>query len=402
MGRPKPDWTWFEGSFKEVSEALASRGVCPIRPDSEPFLGRTLLVLHGQPHADRRKLESILFDKEALKSYEVEILSPILKSTLEELSETDRGTDGIVRADLVPLTRSTLLRISTVLIGLDIDDKPRSLVTLASYLDHILVGTGLEWITTDLNAVLPVVLDYKRKYAVEFVEPAVARRRDLIASWRGGSLAREALPLDVITLLLLHEEDVDDEALLRECILFLSASTRTTSSAVIHTVSELNGWFELHPGDRELRLDRDFLRRAGMEALRLHPPSPALIRNTTENVSLKTGRRIDAGQLVALDLIRANRDAEAFGADSDDFNPWRNAKTRQYGHAFGSGPHTCLGLPLVLGTYARDDDEVDGTLVRFLRAFYEAGIQLDPERPPRAAPTEQGGYEAFPVQFVML
>jgi cytochrome P450 len=398
----KSDWTWFRGSFKEVSETLASRGVCPVRPDSEPFLGRTLLVFHGKAHADRRRLESALFDKEALRSYELDILSPILESTFEELGEVGRDSDGMVRADLVPLTRSTLLRISTVLIGLDIDDKPESLAILASYLDYILVGTGLEWITGDLNEVLPVVLEYKRRYALEFVEPAVARRRQLIASWREGALDRKDLPLDVITLLLLHEEAIDDEALLRECILFLSASTRTTSSAVIHTISELNGWFDLHPNDWALRLDRDFLRRAGMEALRLHPPSPALIRNTTEDVALKTGRCIEAGHMVALDLVGANRDPEAFGADPDDFNPWRNAKTRQYGHAFGSGPHTCLGLPLVLGTYARDDDKVDGTLVRFLRAFYEAGIQSDPERPPQPAPTDQGGYETFPVQFEML
>jgi len=292
-----------------------------------------------------------------------------------------------------------LLRISTALIGLDIHDKPAALEKLNEYLEYILIGTGLEWVKAELDDVLPEVLEYKRRYADEFVAPAKERRRELVRRCRDGSLESKDLPVDVITLLLMHCPDMDEEAFLRECILFLSASTRTTSSGVIHTVAELDRWFAAHPEDREHRMERDFLRRAGMEALRLHPPSPALIRKTTEEMKLSTGRCLAGNEMLALDLIKANRDPEAFGSDPDAFNPWREPKTRQYGHAFGYGPHLCLGLPLVLGTYARNDDEVDGTLVRFLRAFYEKDLQLDPHRPPQFAATEQGGYATFPVEF---
>ena len=400
--RIKADWNWVSGSFKEIGEVLASRSVCPIRPDSEPFLGRTLLVMHGEPHSERRKLEGILFGREALKSYEVTILAPVLQSSLNDLAIRGRSADGVVRADLVPLTRAMLLRISTVLIGLDIDDKPAALEKLNGYLEYILVGTGLEWVKAELDEVLPEVLEYKRRYAEEFVAPAKERRRELVRRWREGSIDRSGLPVDVITLLLVHCPDMDDEAFLRECILFLSASTRTTSSAVIHTVAELHRWFIAHPEDREHRLGLDFLRGAGMEALRLHPPSPALIRKTTEEMKLSTGRCLESDKMLALDLIGANRDPDAFGSNPDDFNPRRETITRHYGHTFGHGPHLCLGLPLVLGTYARNDDEVDGTLVRFLRAFYEKGLELDTQHPPQLAPTEQGGYSTFPVEFRSL
>jgi cytochrome P450 len=393
--RGKADWKWLSGSFKEIGEVLASRSVCPVRPDSEQFLGGTLLVMHGEPHSERRKLEGILFGKEALKNYEVNILAPVLKSSLAELAATNRAANGVVRADLVPLTRAMLLRISTVLIGLDIEDKPEALERLNGSLEYILVGTGLEWVKGDLEDVLPEVLEYKRRYAEEFINPAKERRRALIRV--GGDL-----PTDVITLLLVHCPEMDDEAFLRECILFLSASTRTTSSAVIHTIAELDAWFKHHPDDLEHRLESDFLRRAGMEALRLHPPSPALIRKTTHDMTLSTGRCLAGNEMLALELISANRDPEYFGDDPDAFDPWRDPKTRHYGHTFGFGPHLCLGLPLVLGTYARNDDEIDGTLVRFLRAFYEAGLTLDPHNPAQFAATEQGGYSTFPVEFTNL
>ena len=140
-------------------------------------------------------------------------------------------------------------------------------------------------------------------------------------------------------------ESWDEDDLLRECIFFLVASASTTTHSAPHTLLELDHWFGEHPEDLARSSHLGFLQRAVSEALRLHPPVPALLRLALADVVLSTGRRIAAGEALALDLNAVNRDPEVFGDDADRFDPDRThgARTHPYGLSFGSGPHTCPG-----------------------------------------------------------
>ena len=163
----------------------------------------------------------------------------------------------------------------------------------------------------------------------------------------------------------------------------------------------LHEWFEAHPEDYEKRFDREFLKRAGHEAIRLHLPSPALLRIALKDVVLSDGTEIAEGERVACLFTPANRDTSVFGEDAKSFDPYREADgVKPWGFAFGGGEHTCIGRTLVTGLSARTDGDegTDGTLVNIALALFEAGIELDPtEMPAFTELSYHDAYGTFPV-----
>jgi hypothetical protein len=138
------------------------------------------------------------------------------------------------------------------------------------------------------------------------------------------------------------------------------------------------------------------------EALRLHQNVTALVRQAARDVTLSTGRRIHAGEWVAVDTVAANRDPSVFGADAERFNPWRQVPStaRPYGLSFGTGRHLCIGLPLVTpvsGKPTEGEGEGERAMLRMLRALIAAGIRLDPDRPPVFTPTAEAVHASLPV-----
>ena len=188
--------------------------------------------------------------------------------------------------------------------------------------------------------------------------PRRARRHAAVA-------AGEELTVDLLAILAAAR--VPHDAAVREVVLFLAASTLNNASLVTHVVDELHGWFDAHPGDRGRTGDRAFLRAAMVEALRLHVPTPALIRRaSTDLVLASSGRTVAAGEEVALDLEAANRDPGVFGDDPDGFRPGRAVRPPEpgYGLVFGGGGHVCLGRAQVVGSYAEEGADTEGMLLR--------------------------------------
>ena len=198
-----------------------------------------------------------------------------------------------------------------------------------------------------------------------------------------------------------HGADWDSDLPTREAILYLAGATSTTSNAVNHAVFELDGWLADHPEDRDRLGDDAFLRGVCNEALRLRQNVTALARRATREITLSTGRTVGEGEIIALDFIAANQDPEVFGGRPGPLQPaapgaGRRAPVR---------PRLRDGAPPLRGAPARDHDlgkpagegEADRALLRILRALLEAGIELDPVRPPRYAPTAEPVFESLPV-----
>jgi cytochrome P450 len=121
------------------------------------------------------------------------------------------------------------------------------------------------------------------------------------------------------------------------------------------------------------------------------------LRLATDDVELRSGRTIRAGQTVGIMVIDANRDAAVFGADSDQFNPWREVPkgVYPYGVAFGTGRHMCFGLPMVLGS-----NGADGSHGQILRLFFEAGVAPHPSALPTKNPESRlDVWGSYPVVF---
>ena len=371
--------------------------------ESQPFFGDSLLTIDHDVHFERRRLQAPLFRKEALEYYEHKELLPLITKALEECKEK-RDENGVVRADLCALVRTMLARISAVTTGIDGVDTQERTDAFRNYIEQLGTGATVEWSTEDHGEVISRILQIREGFVKEFYGPSVERRVGLIKEFENGNLSEEELPRDLITLMYLHwNENWDEELPLRESTLYLVASSQTTTHAVPHLMIHLHEWFQEHPEDYEKRFDRDFLKQAGHEAIRLHLPSPALLRIALQDVTLSNDVEIKEGERVASLFTPANRDKTVFGNDARSFNPYRETPNiKPWGFAFGGGEHTCIGRTLVTGLSARTDNDegTDGTLVNIAAALFEAGIEIDPnDLPTYTELSYHDAYGRFPISL---
>jgi cytochrome P450 len=384
-------------TYAEVDEILRSDDFRQgSHQESQPFFGESLLTIDHDVHFQRRRLEAPLFSKAALEYYEREELVPLIDQALVELKDS-RGEDGVVRADLCSLLRTMLARIAAVTTGIDGVDTPEHTDAFRQYVEQLGVGATVEWSTEDHDEVIARILAIRKNFERDFYDASVDRRKALIAQFHAGEIEREDLPRDLLTLMYLHWNDEwDDELPLREAALYLVAATQTTTHALPHMMMHLSEWFEAHPEDRAKAQDREFLKSAAAEAVRLHLPSPALLRIAMRDVELSNGVKIAKDERVACLFTPANRDTAAFGDDARTFDPFRNSgDLKPWGFAFGGGEHTCIGRTLVTGLSARTDNDegTDGTLVNIMAALFAAGAEIDPDDPPTY--TEMSFHDAY-------
>jgi len=390
-------------SFVEVNEILRNAEFAAGRTEEEslPFREQTLLELDGEEHRERRKHETPLFTTARLDEYEQEILSPAIARALAE-ADASRGPDGVVRVDLARMSHSLFLEVAAALIGLDDVETPERTRLLEDCVTTLSIAFDVKYSTRDHAEVIAEGLAAKETLIEHFFRPSARRRQELLETEAAGALGEDEVPDDLLTVLLRHRSEAwDDDLPVRETILFLAGATATTSNAVNHAVVELESWLADHREDRAHVDDPAFLRGVCNEALRLHQNVTALVRRATRDVTLSTGRVIRAGEFAALDFVVANKDPDAFGVDAATFNPWREVATtiRPYGLTFGTGRHTCIGLPLVTPPSGRPSRGGEGerAMVQILRALLDAGIRLDPEHPPKYLATEEDVYQSLPV-----
>lgn len=379
----------------EISEVLLSRSFAQgaYATSRENLARDTVGVLEGAPHLQRRRLMARLFSEDAIASYQQQHLFPVVERSLAEIAAA-RDSSGAVVADLVPLTQRCLYRVAAALTGIDGVDDPKAADRFIGQIRAITDGFMVDWLRQDSALVLRRGFEASEAFRREFFEPSAARRRELLAE--GGEV-----PSDLITLMYGSWDDSwDDEQPLREASLFLLASTQTTALSLVLYVLRLETWFGEHPEDRRLVADDpEFLRRAAFESLRLTVASPARIRRATEDVRLRSGREVKAGERVALWFIPANTESR-FGDDPTAFDPHRVVEDgAPWGLAFGGGVHSCVGRPLVTGIKSKS--QADGTMVSIVRRFYEAGLEL------AGAPVPDEGtfydqYLAVPLRFTEL
>lgn len=390
-------------SFAGVREVLKSRELVSARHlTGWPVMGGAVVTTDGAQHRARRRLESTLFKPDNLRRYELEVLQPSIDAALDHVQETGRDADGIVRADLVTVGRMIMLSIGAEVVGLDVarSDAPRR-ERLDECLRALIGGVTVEWSHHDHAEVLARAVHWKKIFEEEFVAPAVCRRREVLES----NPEHAAAHPDLLSVLLCDDTcNLDYETIVTECVQYLVASTGTTVTAVIHTISHLLAWFEDHPDDASRVADADFLRQAAQESLRLHPGPHLIMRRATTDLAL-TELQPKQGDLVAADVRQANRDPEVFGEGTDRFDLHRSVPkgTHHEGFTFGGGRHLCAGRPLALGTYGhRDDAEVDGMIVRILRSLFAAGVRTSPDRPATPVKGVEDRFESFPVELAAL
>lgn len=391
--------------YREIDEILRSKDFRQgSHTESKPLFADSILLLDGPEHRERRRMENPLFDRTALLSYDHSALNPVVEQMVGDCL-AGAGPDGRVKVDLMVLVRAMLYRIAAATTGIDGVDTPERTERFRWFLEQLGAAATVEWSTEDHDEVLARGLAQREAFVEEFFGPSRRRRQELVAEYRAGTVAREDLPVDLLTLLYLHwDESWDDGLPLREATLFLVAATQTTTHTLPHVIVHLTEWLRDHPEDVGRQHDPDFLRLMINESLRLHQPAPTLLRYATSAVTLASGREIAEGERVALLFVPANRQADVFGDDAHTFNPHRGAAAdgaRPWGLTFGGGAHVCVGRPLVTGLAKRDGAQpTEGTMLRILRALYGANVELDPDDPP--VPVETSSHDTYARMPVFL
>jgi cytochrome P450 len=386
-------------TYADVIEAFRSRDVIQGgggQRDSYPFIGESILALHGDAYLARRRIEGSLFRRATFQRLHQEVMMPAFAAAV---SACPVGSNGVRHGELQTLIREVLCKVSAALVGIDGLDDPAAVARYLDLTEHLALPVNMEWVTKDHRLVTAEGLEAKRAFESEFFAPSFERRRQRL---RAGDA-----PTDLISLILQNPEHFnrwDADLPLREILLF-NDGVFSIINGVIHSVGELIPWLAAHPSDRGRLEQREFLRMAANEALRLHPASPFLIRRTLRETCLPSGTTLAAGEYIVLDLVQAGRDPSVFGDQPDRFDPYRQPrhKIKRTGLAFGDGPHTCIGLNLSMGESGaadRSGESPPGLLVALVREFFRAGGDVDPERPPRwRAFNIRKEYSEFAVRF---
>jgi cytochrome P450 len=393
--------------YEEATELLLrAREVTQSKQNEAAYLPLkrdTLTVLAGDAHSARRRMETSLFARAQLLRFEHSVLQESLNRQLARLTRQAVRPGEPLRADLLYLSRFTLLPVTAALVGLEIQDDDEWWERLSEYVRLFGVASALQWKEGDIEQERAETNQAAVDFDAEIFTPAWDRHIDLIAQHDRGELARDELPQDLITVLLAHLPGRPRDVILREVIMFFNASTDTSAMAVATAVFHLSDWLRDHPEDRDRLGDYGFVQRAAFEAVRLHPP-PGLIRSSPEDIVLANGRRVPAGKEIFIDLKAVNADVDFFGPDAAQFNPHRDlpAGAKPYAHGFGGGAHKCIGRPMAMShdnlTSATDEDGAIGAVVRVIHRLLELGVQLDPANPPTMRTgNRQERFATFPI-----
>ena len=131
----------------EIREVLSGAHFAPMGAEGRPFYyDNVIATLDGPEHLHRRRIANRVFLEGPLKDYMDSVYAPVLDLCLAELSG-QRGPDGLIHADLMPLGWRVLVRFSLRILGLDGDEDQAQLdevVTIIQLLSEALVS---EWST---------------------------------------------------------------------------------------------------------------------------------------------------------------------------------------------------------------------------------------------------------------
>jgi len=363
----------------------------------------TLLDLHGDAHRERRRVENRLFRREIFSYWEHQVLGGTIRATLGPFIDAGYG-------DLAQIGYRSALSLTATIAGIDHDptDAPAT-ERLYAIVKVFSEGATIMHSTRDKDVVRSEVREAMATFEADTFQPSLDRRRALVEQVEAGDLDADALPKDVLTTLLSHQERLNlaPDVVLREMCLYLQAGAHSTANAFTHTVDDLLAWGVEHPDDLALaRADIGFVQRCMHESLRLNPASPMAYRTPLTDTELGDGTVLPEGSLVVLDLTAANRDVAIFGASGAAFDPHREVPDdiARWGMSFGAGAHACVGAELDGGLEIDpnrpSDEQLFGTVAVMAHAFLEAGGRQDPSNPPKLDPNStRTHYSSYPVVF---
>jgi len=385
-------------SLPDLKQALYDEGAA--------LMDRVLVTLDGEEHRRRRLMEMKIFKKDFFAFYESEVLPPVVRETLQPF--VAQGS-----ADLVEVAYHCMIGLTADFAGIDRPTRmPEETADLVRLLRIFGIAATIGQFTgsrAETEALKKSIATGMEDFERNYFGPSVARRNELIGRWRAGEIAEDALPRDILTLLLRDEDQIalPRDMILRETAFYFLAGAHTSVHSLSHAMHEI---FMLCRRDPEesahLLEDPLFLQRCVHESFRLHPASPISKRRPLCPVHLPQGVSAGPEDTVVVDLYRANRQTDQFGDDAREFNPYRSKQPPHmpYGLTFGVGVHSCLGKNLAAGDLPKASTDASkhqyGTVTLLARELLKQGAKPDPSTPPQQdLTTERETWTRYPIVF---
>jgi cytochrome P450 len=363
------------------------------------LMAKVLVNLHGDEHRVRRNVETKVFRRDFFYYYEQHVFPRTLEETLAPFVAAGK-------ADLVDFGYRVMLNLTSDFSGIDRPERSADeTATMLQMLRTFGRAATLGQTTEDKDAIRARIQAALDEFDARFYTPAMQRRRALVEDWKAGRIAEDALPRDVLTMLLQNEETASapHDVLMKEMAFFLLAGAFTSIHSMTHAMHELFDWREAHPDKAHRLEDPLFVQRCALESMRLHPSSPTAKRRPTGPITLPDGTQLGTEDDIVIDLLAANKDTRIYGADAASYNPLRDVgKQAPYGLSFGMGAHACIGRNLAAGVVPRPDTDPKqhhfGTIALILMALLRNKARRDPADPPRMDTTSsRPNWGTYPV-----
>lgn len=360
-----------------------------------------IVNLHGADHLARRRLENRLFRRDTFVKWEHELIPHLIDSVFSQLDDPSTG-------DLVAIARRTMMRLSSLVAGIDIEADIDSFNHMSALMSRLAAASTVVHATGDKAEIIRSGDDALSEFVRTFLLPARKRREALIAKADSTEIEWSDLPSDVLTVLLSNQDNLDlpDAVIAREIAYFPWVGSHSTSAALVHVMHHCFTWEKENPGTlTQLAHNRQLLQRFVHESLRLHPASPEATRIATHALRLASGVDIDENSLVVIDMVSANRDVSIFGVTANEFNPHRDIPegVARWGLTFGTGFHACLGQELA-GGLALDQQLAGAELFGAITVIVEAILRRGGRPHPTLAcemdtATRRPVWRNYPVTF---
>jgi len=390
-------------SFEDVRQAYRQRNLKQSLYDSAGLvMNDTLIVLHGDDHRKRRRLENRLFRRDVFEQYENDFMPPAISEALDAAQ-----VEG--KCDFVLTARRIVINLTAQAAGVDQSEgTPEQTERLFQQAVKFSEGATVVHSTRDPDELNVEVQEAIDAWDEEFFGPSLARRQHLLEQLEAGEIAEEELPPDLMMVLVRNQDDLqlEREVILREVGFYMLAGMHSTAAASVHAVHETFEWQKsTGTSSQDLLDDKALLQACVHESMRLHPASPVARREAVGPVDLPGGVSLSLGDTVELDLMTANRDTEVFGSDASEFSPRRSRpeNVEPWGHSFGGGIHKCIGMELDGGIPPDTDDDsilLLGTVGLMLEDLLKRGARQDPEDPPtQDSTTTRKWWGRYPLIF---
>jgi len=369
------------------------------------LMEKVLVTLHGEEHRSRRVQEMRVFRRNFFRHYEHDVIP-------KNFTELIKPYLAAGKADVVEFGYRVMVYIAIAFAGIDRQTRsPEEFDDLIRMLRTFGRAATLGQSNIDREAEKKNIAATINEFDEIFFTPSARRRQDLIEQFNAGEIDEDDLPMDVLTVLLRNEDNLDlvRDMIVREVAYFFMVGALSSVHSLGHAMHHLLDWCEEHPQDRQNLIDDTVLaQRFVHESFRLHPSSPVSMRKALAAVEFLSGETAEEGDTVVVNLQQANRNSKIFGDDAAEFNPLREMPrgATETGITFGIGVHTCLGKNLAAGMLPKSGESVEparrqlGMVTWVAHGLLKCGAINDPERSGHLDPTiARETWADYPILF---